>query len=826
MLLHLLGDLRYAVRRLGASPSFTAVTVLTIAIGVGINTGLFSVLNGIALRGLPAPAADELVTIHQIVEGDSERHVEGSASMFSTMEYRTYVDRTRTLSGVLGYSMQMQLGGALSDDAVSPRTATFVTCNYFDVLGQPLALGPGFGDQDCLAGAAPKIVLAHDAWMSEFGADPGIVGRNLVLNRQSFTVVGIAPEGVRGLDFTPVSYFAPIAAQPLVLPGFDWYGDERTSWLKLIGRRADDISIDEVRAEMSVIAAGLDRQRPPRQTALAIDRARKLSGPAERPIALAIGSIIMASFALVLLIACANVGNLLLAHATARSRELAVRFSLGASRARVVQSLLAESLVIAAVGGLLGSILAVASFDVLVAFVVSALPFDTLELMIDTSPDIRVLLFALALSLGSGIVCGLVPALRATRMDLHTAVKQGDLGASGPWSRSRLQGALVGVQVAACMVLMIAAGLLLRGLQATQSADVGFAYENVAVAAFGWGEGYNIERISALQRQVTERVAALPGIDGVAQVAVTPLETTSRAMQASLPGTDSAFVAGANTVSPGYFALVGIPIVRGRTFTDDELGAASTAVIVTESTARRLWPGRDPLGQTITTTQRDIRTGERLGDRTVEVVGVAADAQIAMFGNVPSTYLYFPAIPQAQSDLDLLVRTGLDFGAAAATIRAVVAEVDPVLEVRVEPLEANLDIWRRLSALVSAFASSLGMVALALAAVGIYGVVAYAVAMRLREIGIRLALGASTRDVFALILRRTMRPIFIGALTGIAAAAAVSRVLSSVLFGVSAFDPIGLGGSAVFVIAIAVAAGVLAARPATRADPMVTLRCE
>jgi putative ABC transport system permease protein len=293
-----------------------------------------------------------------------------------------------------------------------------------------------------------------------------------------------------------------------------------------------------------------------------------------------------------------------------------------------------------------------------------------------------------------------------------------------------------------------------------------------------------------------------------------------------LPDQAEGFVASVNIVSAGYFELLDIPLVRGRTFTDAELGDGSAAVIVTEATARRLWPGQDPIGKTIVTTPRDIRTGESLPDRTVEVVGVAGDAQIRQIGVVPSAYLYLPAVPATQRGLRMVARSRADFAATLGAIRASAAALDPAITVSVEPLEANVDIWRSLARLVSTLSSSLGALALVLASIGVYGVVALAVERRVRELGIRIALGASARGVVALVLKRTMRPVVVGAVIGIAAAAAVSRVLSSVLFGVSPVDPIALIGAAVVVAAVALVAGVMPARRALRIDPMFTLRYE
>jgi predicted permease len=820
MLSHFFGDLRYAARRLAAAPGFTAAAAFTIALGVGINTGIFSVFNGLALRDLPAPDADELVSVHQIIDLSTLRGVErswsGPPNQFSTAEYRAYRDGARTLSGLVAYSRiyTVTLGG----DTPQEVGGTLVTCNYFDVLRQVPDLGAGFAI-DCDAdGTAPSVVLGHELWTNTFGADPAVIGREILLNRQSFTVVGVARAGVRGVDMVPASFFLPISAEPLLSPGSTMYGDEQWSWLTLLGRKTVPTTLAQVRAELDVIAARIDAQQSPRRTALVVDRARVGSTPEGRAELLSVSAVVMLAFGLVLLIACANVANLLLARATARSREIAVRFSLGASRIRVVQQLLAESVLIAVIGGVLGSLVAAWSFRSLAVLAMSALPAEARPLAIDTSLDARVLGFALLATLTSGVVFGLAPALRASKPDLHSAMK-GDAAGVGHRSDGWLQGTLVGVQVAVCVVLMTAAGLLLRGLQVTQSVEPGFEYDGVTVASFAFGgTSYDTARVAAFQRQLLERVGSQPGVEAVAQSMLTPLDTGRRGSRAFLPG-QQPFPILMNVVSPDYFSLLDIPIVRGRTFTAADLVDGSDAIVVTEATARRLWPDREPIGQLLLGGPGGP-TGE------LRVVGVAKDAQITTIGEIDSSYIYLPAGASAQANQRLLVRSSMDFAATAAGIRAAVVELDPAVVVRVAPLEANLEIWRRLATVVSSLSSSLSALALVLASVGIYGVVAYTVGRRTREIGVRIALGASRRSVVALMLERTMRPILIGAALGVAAAAGVSQVLSSVLFGVSPLDPVALIGAVLVVAGVAFAAATLPARRAARVDPSRTLHYE
>jgi predicted permease len=818
-------DVRHGLRTFRMNPTFAAAAVVTMALGIGVNTGIFSVLNAVTLRDLPAADADQLVSIHQIVKGRAltTRSRSEGENTFSTSEYRTYRDRTRTLTGIMGYSppRTVTLGG----ETLREITGAFVTCNYFDVLRQPLALGPGFTARHCEPGASPAIVLGHDVWSTAFGADRGIIGRDVLVNRRAFTVVGVAPEGVRGVDMVLASYFAPIAMQPFVSPDFDWYSEDAATWLTLIGRKSDETSLEQVRAELGSVAAQIDRQQPPRVSRLIVDRARYNSKPDDRQETLAVGAVLMTAFGLVLLIACANVANLLLARAIGHRREIVVRFALGAGRARIVRQLLTESVLIALVGGALGSVMVMWSVQGLVVLALSTLPAQLPALAIDASPDFRVLVFALIASLVTGVACGLAPAIQASRRDLHTTLKQDAPAAGGHRSHTRLQSVLLGVQVSVCMVLMIAAGLLLRGLQAAQTVEPGFDYADVASVSFDLtGAGYDAERAIVFNRQLMDWSRSLPGVRSVAQALFTPLYPATMQISVGMPGQAQYTPIPINVVSPDYFSLVGIPIVRGRGFVDADLADGATAVIVTEATARRYWPDRNPLGQTIAwnsgTPDGDIRPF------SFQVVGVAKDAQLRDIGEIPSSYLYLPAVPLWQPRLQLLVSGRTELAALEKGIRAAASDLDPALLVRIAPLEANLELWRKLGRLVSTLSTSLGALAIALAAVGIFGVVSYFVGQRLREIGIRITLGASASDVLALILQRTMRPVVVGAVIGVVSAAAVSRMLTRVLFGVSPVDPIGLGGASLFVMAVALAAGVLAARPAMRSDPLVALRHE
>jgi predicted permease len=820
MLSNLSNDIRYATRTFRRNPGFTAAAVVPIALGIGINTGIFSILDGLALRPLPARQANELVSVYQQFQGVPHRGSHGSDSMFSVPEYESYRDGTQTLAGLMGYSVPWKV--TLGGESPLEVEGVLVTCSYFDVLGLRPAIGAGFTAANCDApGAPPAVILGHDLWTHTFAADPDIVRKAITLNRQSFAVVGVAPEGFDGLDISRVTFFAPTSTQPALGPVADaaFYRDANTSWLSLVGRRKQGTGIAQVRTELGIIANQIDHQQPGRTTTLTVAQATSLSHPEARRNILSAAAVVLAAFGLVLLIACANVANLLLARAAGRTKEIAVRLSMGASRGRLIQQLLTESVIIALTGGIAGSILASWSFQGLLAVVLSSLPGSVPPLRIDAHPTSGVFWFAFGLTIVTGLVFGLAPALQASKQDLQTALKQ-DSAVSGRSTSGRLRGVLIGVQAAVCMVLLISAGLLMRGLHAAQTVDPGFDYRNVAVVSYDLREsGYDKTKASLFQRQLIERVGTLPGVDSIAQVGWTPLSPGRRASVFRLPG-QKGHIIDVNDVSPVFFSLMAIPIVRGRTFTADELTDASRAVIVTEATARRYWPGRDPIDQTF------VWVMDRNQEVPLVVVGVAKDAQVLSVGETESSYVYLPATPRAQNRLSLMVRSRTPFAGLAAGIRAAARDLDSGLAVRVSRLEENLDIWRTLSRLVASLAGSLSLLALVLASVGVYGVVSYVVSRRLREVGIRMMLGATARDVQTMILRQTMRPIVIGVVIGIGAAAAASQILTSVLFGISRFDPIAFIGAPLFLLGVAAAASLVPTRRAMQVDPMTTLRYE
>jgi macrolide transport system ATP-binding/permease protein len=810
-------DLRYGARALARNPGFTMVAVLATALGIGVNTGIFTVLNGVALKLLPIPRAEQIVSVDQIFHGKLHRNVHGEPGLFSYSEFQNYRADNHVFSGLLAYApfLEATLGG----ESPQQLPGTAASCNYFDVLGERPALGRLFVEADCSApGASAVVVLSNDLWRSRFGTDPLIVGKSVSLNRAKFIVIGVAAPGFGGLDPWPSEFWAPVTMQKALEPNRDLLPEDNTGWLALLGRMRGGVSLEEVRADLGVIAGRIDQQYPGRTTTLVIHRATFLGRPEERTVAFGIGAVVLVAVGLVLLIACANVANLLLARASARQKEIAIRLSIGGSRWRIVRQLLTESLLIAFLGGTLGSLVAFWSIEGLSRFVLAHLPRGAPRLVWNVSPDLHVWGYSLALTALTGIVFGLAPALHATRQDLSTAMKVDGGGLAGrAASGGMLRGTLVGAQVAVCMVLLIAAGLLMRGLYLAQTVDPGFEMKGITQAQFNLpSQGYSAERAREFQRELIARVAALPGVDAVEQARVTPLSHQFEGTGLTPAGETEARGFEFNVVSPGFFAMLGLPMVRGRAFTEVETRSNAPVLVVTESTARRLWPGQDAIGKT-------LREG---GKKEYQVVGVVKDAQVSHLGQSDGLFFYMPAGTEVQDRLQLLVHSKSGDTATINGIREAVRALDADLIVNVTKLEDNLEAWRMPSRIVAALSGVLGALALLLASIGVHGVVSYGASQRTREIGIRMTLGADGRDVMILLLRQALRPVVIGAVVGVIGCAAVSQVLSNVLYGLGAHDPIAFVGVPLFLLGIAFLASYIPARRATRVEPVVALRYE
>jgi predicted permease len=808
-------DVRYGARTLRSSPGFTFVAVITLALGIGINAGIFTILNAVSFRLLPVKRPAELASIYQSFRGHLHRSVHGSPTMSSYPEYQDFRDGSRSFSGLMAYAPFVS--ATINNGKPREILGTLVSCNYFDVLEVRPALGRAFTKSECdVPGSAAVAILSDALWRSDFGSDPDLVGKVVSLNRVPFTVIGVAPQGFGGTELAPSAFWVPLTMQGKLTHEDDFVADANTGWLMIAGRLKPGVTLSQARADLRLITAKFDQLQPGKITTVSVVPTTLTSDPEMHTIALAVGTAILFAVGLVLLIACANIANLQLARGASRGREIAVRLALGARRSRIIRQLLTESLLLALVGGFLGTLTAFWVPAAIVHYLLSHLPSGSWDFALDARPDLRVLLYALVLTLVTGIAFGLVPALRSSRPDLMLAMRQ----ESTENQRRRpafLRNSLVGVQVAVCMVLLTTAALLLKGLYRAQTVDPGFAMKDTTVISIDLGRaGYDQNRATVFQGKLRDRLTALPGVDAVAQSLVTPLDNRHDITELTVSETQQEYEIEFNRVAPGYFSILAIPIVRGRNFSDAEERANAQVVIVTESAARRFWPGKDPIGKT-------LRDGAR---KIFEVIGVAADAQVAHLGKSDTTYVYWPVNPDSQLQLRTMVHSTAGYAATEKAIQRMTDELDPELPVIVSRLEDNLEFWRAPAQIVSVLSGGLSGFALLLAAFGIYGMVSYGVSRKVREIAIRVALGANRGRVMSLILRRAMRPVILGAVIGVAACIAVSSLLSALLYGVSPYDPLALIGVVVFFLLVALLAGYVPARHVTHVDPTVALRHE
>ena len=812
-------DIRFGARMLRKNPGFTAVAVLTIALGIGANASIFAVFNSAALRPLSLPDANRVVSIYATTEGKVTRMARGGPNLFSYPEYREYRDRNEVFSGVAAYMPEVR---ASLDDGQTDINGQLTSCNYFDALAVKPALGRGFLESECAAqGSGPVVVISDEMWRDSFRSDPGILGKVIRLNHTPLTVIGVAGPDFHGAHLIPAAFWTPVSNQMTIVKSIktDMLNAPDFSAFDVLGRLKDGVSLEQARANLAVIAATIDKRTPGRTTRLSVDIATFFGRPDMHTVILAVGAVVLTAVGLVLLIACANLANLMLARAAARTREVAVRLAVGASRGRLLRQLLTESLLIALIGGGLGVMVSVWSEQALVQWVISRIPSGGEAPVLNLTADYRVFLYALALTLLTGLAFGLAPALQASRADLNLTLKQ-DAALPEP-RRNWMRGGLLGAQVAMCMVLLIAAGLLLRGLYHAQTIDPGYDMAPQAVVTFDLQrEGYTAPQAQNFIATLAERLRSVPGVAGAVPMFGAPLGGMRAVGMFSRAGSTHKIPLELNMVGRGFFASLGIPLVRGRDFTEAEIKDGSGLVVVNEALAKKFWPGEDPVG-------KRIHGGAFHPDMDLEVIGVAKDVQIAELGNAHHPFLYEPAWPEFQLEArTMLVHTTGDSRNSVGMIRSVARSVDKSIKVDVVTLQSNIDQWVAPSRIVVGLAATLGGLGLLLSAIGIYGTVSYSVTRRVREIGIRMTLGARSGDVVRVILRRAMRPVAIGASVGLVLCLGVGRILRSMLFGVSPVDPIAFASVALFLFAVALLASYLPARRALRVDPMTAIRHE
>ena len=824
-------DLKYSVRMLLKRPGFTAIVVATLALGIGVNAALFTTFN-LFLRPKPVKEPESIVRI--TFEGARRE------DRFSFPDYAYIRDHSQSFSEVIAAQEEEHFLLGENKPNVEPEEVlgNFVSDNYFAMLGGNTHTGRFFTpEENSVMGRDAVVVLTYKFWQRRFGGDPQIVGRSLLLNGKSFTVIGVTNPDFVGLRYEMPDLWLPLAMRSAMPTVFfeeiaperrDWYGGREFQWLTLHARLKPGTTVEAAHSEMDVLLAQLDTESRvgPKKT-IGVYSINELKPENE---AWGVMALVMGASGLVLLIACFNIANMQLARAISRQKEIGVRLCLGAGRWRLVRQLLTESLLLAGVGGIAGVLLAWWSLNLFLTVVLVRYGGgDVMRLAIDLTPDTRVLAFSFVLALVSGLAFGLVPALRATRPDLIGVVKSESANATGRSSRSRLSGALVVAQIAICFVLLIPAGLLLRSVQRVLSHDPGFEAKKLLSVGYSLElSGYDAERAKVFQQQLMTRLAALPGVQSVSldrefdgRAIVTLLDHAgngpaqfSRVPIEAIPAT--------------YLDTIGTPIIAGRNFTTEEVDAKSAVAIVSESTARNLWPGESALGRLVRIEEPRRDGGTEVLLASAQVVGIARDNQIYHAGQTPPFFFYMPGAAPGESDTALLVRTSSDAASLKDLVRREAYALEPVLRLFVSTFEEKI---AKDDSVVSARAAShgatfLGTLALLLASVGIYGVMAWSVVQRTREIGIRMALGAQSHNVLALVLRQGMKLVVLGIVIGVPASLAAAQLLKSMLFGLGAADALTVGAVTLLLAGVTLVACYVPARRATRVDPLETLRYE
>jgi predicted permease len=812
----LVQDLRYALRALRRSPGFTLVAALTLALGIGANAAVYSVAGGILWRALPAREPGRLAVIFGLPSG-------GGYADFSFADYREFrAGAYDVFEDVIAY---YPVSLALSDEGKNERVwGEMVSGNYFDALGLPAALGRTFLPGEAEPGAAPVAVLSDAGWRSYFAADRGVVGRTIRLGGQPFTVVGVAPRGFTGayyVGFQP-ALFVPAGTYDLVLPGTPGALDQHgATSFRMMGRLKPGVSVDRARAAVATIAARLGRDFPATNAGVGATALRELDARPEPEAARGFGfaaGAFLGGIGLVQLVACANVANLLLARATARRREVAVRIALGATRGRLVRQLLVESALLAAAGLGLGLLLA----EWLTGLLGSSLTLPTdIPFVFDFSLDAHAVGYTAGVAVLTALAFGLVPAWRASDPAVAPALKDGAPALAG---RGRLRSALVVGQVAVTCVLLVGALLAVRTLRAVGDVAPGFASSGRLLASVSPQlQHYDQPRGQVFYRALLERVRALPGVRGAALADYVPLEFAAHGGslfvegRENRPAGDPTFW---NFVSPGYFDAIGTRLAGGRDFGPGDTTGAPGVVVISRALAEREWPGRLAIG-------RRLRIGTADAP-PLTVVGVAEDVKVRQLTETPRPYLYLPLAQQYSPQATVVVHTAGDPLGLAPLLRRTVAELDAEMPLADLKTADALLAGRALVAprIGAWFATSFGLLALALAVVGLYGVVSYTVTQRVREIGIRMALGADAARIARRVVADGLRLAGLGLAIGVPAAVALARLVRSLLFGVAPTDPTTYAVIVALLALVAAAASWLPARRAAAVDPMLALRNE
>ena len=814
-------DIRYGVRMLSKNPAVTAVAVLTLALGIGANAAIFSGVSAFIFRPLPVPDAHQLV---RPVELSEDRGISDELS------YPDFVDYRNQATVFEAMSAEDMLAVALDSDTQSDVVwGQAVSGSYFDVVRIKPIMGRTFTpEEDNAVGANPVVVMSHGLWQRRFGSDPDIVGKTVRLSNRGYQVIGVAPASFTGSKFAlSMDFWIPMAMVEELRRSPGLLAARDSHWMNVLARLKPGVTLDQATAEIQAIAARLNQTYPnDRAGNTSAKVSTEMDGRWEEAASTmkSAGAIAMAIVGLILLIACANVANLMLARAAARRKEIGIRLALGASRVRLIRQLLTESLLLSLLGGALGLLLAFWVTDLMEGFV-PILQYNIIDNFF--ALDSRALVFTLVISLATGLIFGLAPAWHSSNPDVVPVLK-GDLdaGQRAKGRRFSLRPALVVVQVALSLAVLVCGGLFIKSFRQAQTMDPGFATRDALIATLDPElVGYDSERSRNFFRQAIERASSLPGVEAAAAARLLPLGDSSNSSGPILKEGETLARGSAgrnimnNVISAGYFRAMQIPIVDGRDFDDRDHVKAQRVVIINQEMAEILWPGESAVGKRIL-----IGTDSR---DPIEVVGVVKTGKYRNLAEDPKPYFYHPMSQRRPANMNLVMRTSVDPRGLAGAIRKEVQNIDrsvPVSSVKTMTEHLTYALWA--PNMAASFSLAFGVLAILLSAVGLYSVMAYVVSQRTREVGIRMALGANRADVMRMITVQGMRLAVIGVVIGLLLSLGLARALSSLLIGVSGYDVTTFVIVSALLVLVALIACYLPARRATKIDPLVALRYE
>ena len=814
-------DIRYGARMLAKNPGVTLVAVITLALGIGANAAIFSGVSAFILRPLPVAEPNTIVRLAEITD---ER---GVAEEFSYPDFVDYRNQSSSFEGITAEALvQAALNSENQNDVIWGQ---LVSGNYFDILGIKPIMGRAFlPDEDKTPNSHAVVVLGHSFWQRRLGADPNIVGKKVQLNGRAYDVIGVAPDSFKGTNFgLSLDFWVPVMMVEELDRAPKLLSDRDSHWMEIIGRIKPGVSLEHASAELTAIAGRLNQAYPNERAsstrAVARTEVEGRFGDAS-PVIQGASAIAMAIVSLVLLIACANVANLLLARAAARRREIGIRLALGASRWRLIRQLLTESLMLSVMGGAAGLVLAYWVTEIMQGFVPS-LPYNVVEDFF--ALDSRTFVFTLIVSLSTGIIFGLTPAWHASNPDVVPVLKGDSQSAhQGKTRRLTLRNSLVVAQVALSLVVLVCGGLLIKSFQNAQSMDPGFSGRNMLLVSLNPQlVGYDDKQAKNFFHRIVERAASLPGVEAASAARLLPLSDSSNSSGPILKEGETLARGSAgrtimNTVvSPGYFQTLQIPILEGRDFDDRDREGGQRVVIVNQTMAQMLWPNENAVGKRIF-----VGVDSR---EAIEVVGVVKTGKYRALAEDPKPFYYSPMAQRGPNAMTLVMRTSGDPRALVSAIRNEVQSIDgriPLFAIKTMQEHLTWALWA--PKLGASFSLAFGVVALLLSAIGLYSVMAYVVSQRTREIGIRMALGARQAEVLKLITSQGMKLAAVGVAIGLALALAVSRGLSAILIGISPYDALPFIVVPVLLGLVALIACLLPARRATKVDPLVALRYE